>query len=242
MKILQLLKQKQSDLAGCKPVTVAFLGDSVTQGCFECYETSPESVETVFEAKSAYSARFKELLNLLYPSVQINIVNSGISGDYASGGFVRLERDVLSYSPDLAVVSYGLNDSCNGAEKIGEYTEALQNIFAALKQKNVETIFLTQNCMNTSISPHLKGDLSVRLAKNFAAVQNGGVLKTYFEAARKVCKEYGIPVCEIYPVWEKMAQAGVNVTELLANKFNHPIREFHYYTAIRLLEKIFEVQ
>ena len=221
MKILQLLKQKQSDLAGCKPVTVAFLGDSVTQGCFECYETSPESVETVFEAKSAYSARFKELLNLLYPSVQINIVNSGISGDYASGGFVRLERDVLSYSPDLAVVSYGLNDSCNGAEKIGEYTEALQNIFAALKQKNVETIFLTQN---------------------FAAVQNGGVLKTYFEAARKVCKEYGIPVCEIYPVWEKMAQAGVNVTELLANKFNHPIREFHYYTAIRLLEKIFEVQ
>ena len=127
MKILQLLKQKQSDLAGCKPITVAFLGDSVTQGCFECYETSPESVETVFEAKSAYSARFKELLNLLYPSVQINIVNSGISGDYASGGFARLERDVLSYSPDLAVVSYGLNDSCNGAEKIGEYTEKRRN-------------------------------------------------------------------------------------------------------------------
>ena len=35
-----------------------------------------------------------------------------------------------------------------------------------------------------------------------------------------------------------MAQIGINVTELLANKLNHPIREFHYYIAIKLLETI----
>jgi hypothetical protein len=37
-------------------------------------------------------------------------------------------------------------------------------------------------------------------------------------------------------VWEKLEQAGVDVTELLANKLNHPIREFHYYMAMKLIE------
>lgn len=36
MKIIDKLNAKQ-DIYGEKPVTIAFLGDSVTQGCFECY-------------------------------------------------------------------------------------------------------------------------------------------------------------------------------------------------------------
>ena len=38
-----------------------------------------------------------------------------------------------------------------------------------------------------------------------------------------------------------MFYSGVDVTELLSNKLNHPIREFHYYTAIKLLETIFDL-
>ena len=38
-----------------------------------------------------------------------------------------------------------------------------------------------------------------------------------------------------------MIDAGVNVTELLANKINHPTREFHYLFAISLLETMFEL-
>ena len=32
------------------------------------------------------------------------------------------------------------------------------------------------------------------------------------------------------------AAAGVDVTELLSNKLNHPIREFHRYMAAKLVE------
>jgi hypothetical protein len=39
-------------------------------------------------------------------------------------------------------------------------------------------------------------------------------------------------------VWEAMARAGVNTTELLANKLNHPIREIHYYMAMKIIETI----
>ena len=43
MKIIELLKQKQEGLIKNKPVTIAFLGDSVTQGCFECFYPSSQS-------------------------------------------------------------------------------------------------------------------------------------------------------------------------------------------------------
>lgn len=237
MKIIELLKQKQEGLIKNKPVTIAFLGDSVTQGCFECYLTGPDSLQTVFDYKSAYSTRVREILNLLYPSVQINIINSGVSGDSAPVGLQRLERDVLSYNPDLVLISYGLNDSTGGKEGIGKYTSALEEIFSQLKKKNIETIFLTQNYMNTKTSPHLKEELFINLSKTFAnEVQNSGVLKAYFAAAREVCEKYGVKICDLYPVWEKLEKAGVDVTELLANKLNHPIRELHYYMAMKLVE------
>jgi hypothetical protein len=39
-------------------------------------------------------------------------------------------------------------------------------------------------------------------------------------------------------VWQAMAQSGVNTTELLSNKLNHPTREYHSYIAMKLVEKI----
>jgi lysophospholipase L1-like esterase len=237
MKTVEKLAERQERLGGAAPVTIAFLGDSVTQGCFECYLTSPTSLQTVFDYKSAYSTRVREMLNLLYPSAQVNIINSGISGDSAPVGLQRLERDILAFNPDLVVVSYGLNDSTLGKDGIEQYTQALDGIFTKLKERDIEVIFLTENYMNTKTSPHLKDELFLRLAKNFAEnVQNSGVLKTYFESAREVCAKHDVKVCDLYPVWEKLEEAGVDVTELLANKLNHPIRELHYYMAMKVVE------
>ena len=182
MKIKQLFANKQDNLVGQKPVTIAFLGDSVTQGCYECYLTSPSSLQTVFDYKSAYSTRVKEILNILYPNVQINVINSGISGDSARVGLSRIERDVLSYNPDLVVVSYGLNDAVIG-DKI-TYLSSLETIFATLKKRNIEVIFLTQNFMNTDVSVHLRDELFIKLANDFGKIQNEGRLKEYFEGAK----------------------------------------------------------
>ena len=51
MKIIDKLNAKQ-DIYGEKPVTIAFLGDSVTQGCFECYIKEDGKIETVFDYKN----------------------------------------------------------------------------------------------------------------------------------------------------------------------------------------------
>ncbi|MBQ0101293.1 MAG: GDSL family lipase, partial [Firmicutes bacterium] len=68
-----------------------------------------------------------------------------------------------------------------------------------------------------------------------------GMLKKYIGRAKEVCRGDEVPVCDLYPVWEKLEAAGADTTELLANKLNHPIREYHYYMAMKLAEMIFSI-
>jgi len=239
MKIVEKIKAKQKSLINNAPVTVAFLGDSVTQGCFECYKNEAGSVDTVFDYSSAYSTRFREIMAKLYPRVQINVINSGISGDSAPSGLERLERDVLAYKPDLVVVSYGLNDSMGGMEGIERYRNALSMIFERIISYGAEVVFLTQNYMNDYTSCHLGTDEAfVAVAERCAKVQKEGVLARYFDTARDVANKYGVRVCDVYRSWELLSAAGVNTTELLANKLNHPTRDMHLYVAIKLIEEI----
>ena len=92
------------------------------------------TLETVFDYKSAFSTRVREIINILYPQVQINIINSGISGGSAMNGYERLERDVICFNPDICVVSFGLNDSTLGEKGIENYKNALRNIFNKLSK------------------------------------------------------------------------------------------------------------
>lgn len=240
MEIVEKIKAKQRNLSDNSAITIAFLGDSVTQGCFECY-FDEKGVQTVFDAKSAYPTRLKEILNILYPSVQINIINSGISGDGAVSGNNRFERDIAPYNPDMVIVSFGLNDCCQGRENVIIYTNALENIFAKVKALGAECIFVFQNIMNTKVSPHLKEEQEQNLARHYSEIQNRGDLDFYYKKAKETAKKCGVKFCDIYSVWKKMSESEVDTTDLLANYYNHPKREFHYYIAVKIIEKMFEL-
>ena len=238
MKILEKCNKKQNDLYGAPSVTIVFLGDSVTQGCFECYKKG-ESIDTIFDAASAYSARFKNMLNTLYPKVQINVIDSGISGDSASGGIKRFERDVARFSPDLVVIGYALNDSTCGKGYADEYENNMRELVFRVKKLGSECVLLTPNAMCTGTSPHLTEFMKGH-AVNLAKFQNDGTLDEFVERIRKIGKSEGVPVCDVYAEWKNMLAAGVDVTELLANKLNHPTREMHYFTAFMLLKTILD--
>jgi len=238
MKIIEKIVNKQNARREAEPITIVCLGDSVTEGCFECFFNEEGNIDTVFERHNSYSARLQEILSKLYPTVQFNVINSGFSGAFASNGVQVLERDVLKFSPDLVIVSYGLNDSQLGVNGIDEYANNLTEIFENVKATGAEIIFLTENYMSTKVSPHLKEESLRTLALKLSEIENSGVLEQYFRKAKELCKNYDIEVCDLYSVWKAMSQCGVNTTELLSNKLNHPIREFHYYIAIKLIEKI----
>ena len=67
MQFLQKIREKSDDLLGHPAATVAFLGDSVTNGCFELYLKDKKTFDTVFERHNSYAERFVRMLNTLFP-------------------------------------------------------------------------------------------------------------------------------------------------------------------------------
>ncbi len=241
MNVLKKIIAKQSDNKN-PGVTVCFLGDSVTQGCFEVYRETPEKIQTVFDKSSAYHKCFADIFTRLCPTVPINIINSGISGASAPLSLGLIDNLVLKNNPDLTVVCFGLNDSSFGIDKIGDYTGALTEIFRKIKAIGSDVIFMTPNMACTHLSPHIQDELVESVAKHWIGYQQSGTLDKYMEAAREVCKKEGVIVCDCYKKWKRMAECGINVTELLSNKINHPTRDMNWLFAYSLAETIFEAE
>ncbi len=238
MEFLRKMAAKHDDKYGKAPVTIAFLGDSVTQGCFEIYETGGGGLDTVYDAENNYAHKVASVLRHMCPGAQLNVIAAGISGDNAPNGNARLERDVLPFKPDLTVVCYGLNDSGGGFDGITRYTDALESIFTRLQAAGSEVIFMTPNTMNFNTSCHITCDLFKGLAEHFAAIMKDGVLDAYIDAAKATAEKCGVPVVDCYARWKAMEAAGVNTTELLSNKLNHPTREMHWMFAWMLVQQI----
>lgn len=240
MKIMEKLAAKGRDRQGQPTPTIAFLGDSVTQGCFEVYYKNDGNLETVFDKSSAYHKYLYDMLTLLFPESPVNIINAGISGDNAPRALERLERDVLSHHPDLTVVCFGLNDNAQGLDKLDRYTTALASIFEKLLAAGSEVIFMTPNMQNTQVSCHIPYENLREFAGKVAQRQNAGVLDQYIDGAKAVAAEYGVPVCDVYAKWKRLAALGVDTTELLANYINHPKREMNYLFASSLLDTMMQ--
>lgn len=239
MDIISKLAKKAQNNWEEPSVTIAFLGDSVTQGCFEVYKTSEKGIQTVFDKNSAYHAYIARILAVLYPTVPVNIINGGISGGSAPHGLARLERDILIHHPDLTVVCFGLNDSGKGQDGLVDYLTALEQIFIKLEESGSEIIFMTPNMMATEVSCHIKDDHIKKIASEISKRQTEGGLDQYIEGAKDLCKARGITVCDCYAKWKILAESGVNITELLSNKINHPTRDMNYLFAVSLVETMF---
>lgn len=236
MQIVEKLAKKAKDNHQEAPVTIAFYGDSVTQGCFELYKKGEEDHDTVFNKASVYHAKIAQILSIIYPTVPVNIINGGISGSSAKGSLGRMERDVLRFQPDLTVVCFGLNDSGRGLEGLQDYVCSLKLIFERLKKAGSEIIFMTPNMMSNSVSYKITDPNFKKIAEDACKRQNEGIMDKYVQAAKKVCAEQGVRVCDCYEKWKILEASGVDVTELLSNNINHPIREMHWLFAYSLVE------
>ena len=236
MEIMKKIAAKARDNMNTDNVLLAFLGDSVTQGCFEIYKKEEHVIETVYDKENAYHAHLNRILSMLYPGAPVSILNAGISGDAAPHGLERLEQDVLCHRPDLVVVCYGLNDSANGMEALGRYRDSLRGIFESMKEAGIETIFMTPNMMNTRIGIGMQDEDMRRVAEDTRRIQIDGTFDAYMDEARKVCQECGVPICDCYERWKLLAANGVEITALLANGINHPTRQMNWLFAVSLLE------
>lgn len=238
MRIRERIKECARELGQHRPIVIGFLGDSVTQGCFELYRTGEDSIETEFRSGQAYHSKLKGLLEAVFPSVPFNIINAGISGDNAQNGRQRLGRDILSCSPDLVVVCYGLNDANAGLDRIEDYANALEGIFQELAKAGIDTIFMTPNMMATRVVAEETDPLLRSVLAGPVEHQLNGDMDAYMERAREVCALNQVPVCDCYARWKCLEACGADVTRLLANRVNHPAEQMHWLFAAALFDRI----
>lgn len=241
MKIMNKIAAKAQDLYGQPIPAIAFLGDSVTQGCFEIF-LQEGNCQTVFEQEHAYSTYVSEILRTLFPNVPVGIINAGISGDNAANGAERVERDVLRFRPDLTVVCFGLNDCGQGPEYAAAYGRSMENIFRKLQEGGSEVIYMTPNMMNTRVDRDtIKEPVLLQIAEYSGKTQTEGVLDAYIAEGKRAAGECGVPVCDVYEKWKALHRCGADITGLLANRINHPSRKMNWLFAWSLVETMFKI-
>ena len=240
MNVMERLRNRHNSFRSERPVVLGFLGDSVTHGCFEVFINEAGKVDTACEAGSAYPALVAHELGRMFPFA---VINAGVSGDNAVGGHSRLARDVLFARPDLVFVNFGLNDSMNPDVEDGlrRYREAMKGIFEDVRSSGAECVLVTPNHMCGYVSHRFENDTLRDIARDAARVQNDGILRRYVDAAREEARAQGVPVADTYRVWDALAAAGIDTTEMLANSINHPSREAHRLFVNEILRVLLEV-
>jgi lysophospholipase L1-like esterase len=240
MKIIEKLRNKAEHIYDYRQPVIAFTGDSVTQGCFDVYTNADGKLDTRFDQTAAYSEKVKRILALLFPAANVTVVNAGLSGGTAARGLKRLERNVLSFQPDLTVVCYGLNDSNQREEGLEKYRDSLRGIFTELKAHGSEVIFLTPNLATDRVDCSIRDPEALAAAQRISGTVNDGWPDKYIAAAKAVCEEEGVPVCDCRALWKALRDGGVDITALLANKINHPCEKMLWMFAYELVKTMFE--
>lgn len=205
-------------------ITIVAFGDSVTHGAVGNDEINYETV---------YWNRLRKKINDVRNYIPVNVINPGIGGITAKGSLERMERDVFSHHPDLVIVCFGLND-VNGA--LEEYISSLEAIFAECNKRETEAVFLTPNMLNTYVADDTLDELK-EYTEITAQMQNSGRMDSYMEAAVSLAESMNIRVCDCYGEWKKLS-ATQDVTMLLANRINHPVKEMHELFADAIFDVI----
>ena len=92
------------DVSSTQPLTVAFIGGSLTEGEIDYEGTSLENQDLKW---SNVVIRF---LSGLFPLRPLKAINVGLGGTGSEYGAARFEHDVLSHDPDLIFIEFSCND------------------------------------------------------------------------------------------------------------------------------------
>lgn len=226
MRIKEKIHLDYPGLVEHGPINIVAFGDSVTHGAVGAGEIDYESV---------YWNRLRKKILEVRNYVPVNAINAGIGGITAEASLGRIERDVLSHNPDLVIVCFGLND-VNGP--LETYLNSLKIIFEACRGEDRDVIFLTPNMLNTRVADDTEA-IYMQYAAVTAGYQNGGRMDEYMTKACELARGMDITVCDCYSVWKEISRTE-DVTDLLANRINHPVREMHELFAQSLFDLLFD--
>ena len=152
------------DVTSKAPLTVAFIGGSLTEGEVDYEGTSLENENLKW---SNVVLRF---LSGLFPLRPLKAINAGLGGTGSEYGAARFLRDVLSHEPDLLFIEFSCNDcpssdaDCEGLGKRHRQTYLEGMIHQCMRAPKVPAIVYMH-------VPVPYGDEQTRLYKRGCAIK-----------------------------------------------------------------------
>lgn len=199
-KSLDKLRQGQ-------PLTIAFMGDSITLGAEATNWYGPDPYGP---SGKTYRGKFVYGLKTRFPGSEIKTVDAfkGATGiDY---GLEQYTSTVAPAKPDLVVIGFGSNDAAGpvgGPPKIpiDKFTASLAQLVAQIKKDGADVILILPEPM----LPWLKNGATQRLP-------------AYREAMLDVAEKYGTAVADMNAESQNLANRGIPPWSQLHNWVNHP--------------------
>ncbi|MFA6373925.1 MAG: SGNH/GDSL hydrolase family protein [Methanothrix sp.] len=183
----RFVEKTRRDLeSGCNVTIVAF-GDSITAG---------------FAVRRGFPSFWKAMLAEKYTEANVEMINSGISGDTSMDGLARLDFSVLSYEPDLITINFGINDCALGLgleEFEMNFVEMVRRIRAG---PNSEVLLLSSQPLETPPYDRMVLD--------------------YYQAVQRVAKEMDVGFVDVYAAWMRAVHAGTPLGSLILPGLDHP--------------------
>ncbi len=217
--------------------TMAFFGDSITQGQFEFKNGFKESVS---RPELAYHNILKGMIKEKF-GVDVTVVNAGVGGNFTDDGLMRIQTDVLDKKPDFCCVMFGTNDVTNsrkGKLALEKYEQNLREIISRLRGADIEVVLMTPSMLcSKGVKGFTGGWWFVH--KYYEMLQKSGKMDSYVDCMRKVANDMNVPLADVYAEWKTLAQNGVDTTAMLVNGMNHPAAEHHKIFADKLFDLLF---
>ena len=118
---------------------IVFFGDSIT----DCDRDRNDETSL----GNGYVKILADKLRPIYPDMDIDLINKGVSGNEVCDLLARVQRDVIDYKPDAVVIMIGINNVIHkfkyGKElNLNQFERDLKSLIKKLKDAGIVVIFL----------------------------------------------------------------------------------------------------
>jgi acyl-CoA thioesterase I len=133
-----------------------------------------------------YPAQLDAILEQRFPVAKIEVINKGIGGETAAGTLARLDRDVLSFRPDLVIWQLGTNDALRNVDPKtfgGQAVEGIRRIReSGADLLLLEPQFLPKQEGNTTYAAYVDAVRALGAAHGLPVFRRSEVMKYWLDS------------------------------------------------------------
>ena len=180
------MKKTIAKLRNGELTTIVALGDSITENTFHTH------------GRMNWVSLLDEAIFETYGNGVCQVINSGKCGSTFRDALTRLDHDVIKYHPDLAIISFGMNDCGRGMEGLEEFKQEVRTTIVRIREAcGSEILLRTPNPQVAAPGMH---DL-LGVGPGAAYEPPGRPLHVYAAALVELATELDCEVVDHYTLW-----------------------------------------